>query len=86
MVSAGSNNPSRVNVGGLLLTPGQTYGIYVDLESFTPTFMLYTNGGPATFANSDLTLITNTGQGSPAFTIFQSFFPRQWNGTVRYLK
>jgi hypothetical protein len=85
VVSAGPDNPSPVNVGGLTLSPGQVYGIYVDLQSYPSTSLRYTNGGPTTFSNADLSLTTFHGKGNPAFT-GNSFFPRQWNGTVRYLK
>jgi hypothetical protein len=85
VVSAGLNNPSSVNVGGLTLTPGQVYGIYVDVQSYPSASMQYTNGGPTTFSNADLTLTTYHGKGNPAFT-GADFFPRQWNGTVHYVK
>jgi hypothetical protein len=74
-----------VNVGGLTLAAGQVYGIYVDLQSYPSANLQYTNGGPTTFSNADLSLTTFHGKGNPAFT-GTSFFPRQWNGTVRYLK
>jgi len=45
--------------------------------------MLYTNGGPTFFADAFLTLTTDVGKGTPAFT-GSSFFFRQWNGTVLY--
>jgi hypothetical protein len=86
VVSAGADNPTPVPIGGLDLVPGQTYGIYVDLESYSGsggTTIRYTNGGPTTFSNADLSLTTYHGKGNPAFT-GPSFFPRQWNGTVYY--
>ncbi len=84
VVNAGIDLPSYVDVGGLVLSPGQVYGFYVDLSSWLTslTSMLYTNGGPTAFSNADMTLTTNTGQAAPAFS--GSFFPRQWNGTVYY--
>jgi hypothetical protein len=85
VVSSGANNPSSVNVGGLTLTPGQVYGIYVDLQSYPSTSLRYTNGGPTVFSNADLSLTTLHGKGNPAFT-GTNFFPRQWNGTVYYVK
>ena len=85
VVAAGANNPSSVNVGGLSLTPGQVYGIYVDLQSYPSSSLMYTNGGPAVFSNADLSLTTFHGKGNPAFT-GADFFPRQWNGTVHYLR
>lgn len=84
VVSAGADNPSPVNISGPVFLPGQTYGIYVDLESFNGnTAMLYTNGGPSNFSNADLSLTTFTGRGDPAFTGGE-FRPRIWNGTIYY--
>ena len=85
VVVAGLDQPSHVDVGGLALTPGQTYGIYVDLESYPTSadgVIAYTNGGPTVYSNTELSLTTNTGQASPAFS--GSFTPRAWNGTVYY--
>lgn len=85
VTSAGGNNPTPVPIGGLTLIPGQTYGIYVDLQSFVGGTgqLRYTDGGPRTFSNADLSLTTYHGKGAPAFTGLD-FFPRQWNGTVYY--
>jgi hypothetical protein len=80
---AGSDIPTPVAIGGLTINPGELYGFYVDLTSYPGASLLYTNGGPTTFTNADISLTTNTGQGDPAFT-GSSFFPRQWNGTVYY--
>jgi hypothetical protein len=85
VVSSGTNSPSTVNVGGLTLNPGTIYGFYVDVESYPSASMLYTNGGPAVFSNGDLSLTTYHGKGNPAFS-GGTFFPRQWNGTVHYVK
>ncbi|NKI33586.1 hypothetical protein HFP89_00215 [Wenzhouxiangella sp. XN79A] len=84
VLSQGADVPTPVDVGGLVIQPGETYGFYVDLASYDGTdLILYTNGGPQTFSNGELTLTSNTGQGDPAFT-GGSFFPRIWNGTVLY--
>jgi uncharacterized repeat protein (TIGR01451 family) len=80
---AGLSLPTPVPIGGLVLTAGNTYGIYVDVQSYPSTSIQYTNGGPTTFSNADLELTTYYGKGNPAFT-GASFFPRQWNGTVYY--
>lgn len=79
----GQDVPTFVNIGGLALTPGNTYGFYVDLQSYPSTSMRYTNGGPNTYSNADLSITTQFGKGDPAFT-GGSFFPRQWNGTIYY--
>lgn len=85
VVGAGLDAASSVSVGGLTLTPGIVYGFYVDLESYPSNSLRYTNGGPATFTNGDLSLTTYHGKGNPVFT-GTSFLPRQWNGTVHYVK
>lgn len=98
VVSTGQDAPAFVDVGGLDLDAGQVYGIYVDMASYTrggddgdgfddggnrgATSLRYTNGGPNVYANADLSLTTNSGQGSPPFGAI--FFPRQWNGTIYY--
>jgi hypothetical protein len=81
--------PTHVSIGGLSMTAGQTYGIYLDVQNHggfgTGDFLSlnYTNGGPSDYSNADLVLTTFHGKGAPAFT-GPSFFPRQWNGTVYY--
>jgi hypothetical protein len=81
----GINIPTPVAIGGLTIQPGQLRGFYVDLTSYTAgvSSLYYTNGGPTTFTNTELSLTTYHGKGNPAFT-GASFFPRQWNGTVHY--
>lgn len=99
VISNGLDVPTPVDVGGLMMTAGQTYGIYVDLEtqgSLAPSagfvsadagdlggsVIAYTNGGPTDYTDGVMTITTNTGQGTPAFT--SVFFPREWNGTINY--
>ena len=83
VISAGADNPSPVDVGGLTMTPGQVYGIYVNVASYPSAGMRYTNGGPTVYSNADLQLTTYFGKGNPAFT-GRTFSPRRWNGTVYY--
>jgi hypothetical protein len=81
---AGTNSPTHVDVGGLNLDAGQTYGFYIDVQSYPSSSMLYTNaGGPVDFSNADFTITTFYGKGNPAFT-GETFVFRQWNGTVHY--
>ena len=83
VIPNGPNIPTPVAIGDLTLDAGKTYGFYVDTESYPSASLMYTNGGPTSFSNDDLTLTTYYGKGNPAFT-GSSFFPRQWNGTVYY--
>ena len=86
VVSQGANIATHVPIGGLSVTAGQTYGIYVDLQNRGGGLdMLYTNGGPTGYSNADLALTTFYGKGSPAFT-GSTFTYRQWNGKVYYSK
>lgn len=83
VISQGLDVPTPVDVGGLVIQPGEVYGFYVDMSTYDGTDVIaYTNGGPQTFTNGELTLTSNSGQGDPAFT--SVFFPRIWNGTVLY--
>ena len=82
VVSRGQGTGTPVPVGGLHLAAGQTYGLYVDVQNYPAAAMLYTNGSN-TYSNTDLSLTTLYGKGSPAFG-GQTFSPRQWNGTIHY--
>ncbi len=82
VISSGADNPSHVDIGGIVLQPGVTYGFYIDFTSYIDSVMGYTNGGPTVFSDSNLQITTNTGQANPAFT--GSFFPRVVNTTLYY--
>ncbi len=82
VISSGAADPARVKIGGLALTPGQVYGIYVDVETSSTTGGLNYTNGSATYGNADLRFSSNTGQGSPAFVDVYS--PRIWNGNIYY--
>src|SRR5690606_29176089 len=82
--SAGTNNPTPLNVGGLVIPAGETYGIYVTSTDYTSNnfAMNYTNGDNV-FSDAYVTIQTGVGKGNPDFTgtTFQS---RSWNGTIYY--
>ena len=85
---AGTNNPTHVDVGGLMLAAASTYGFYIDVQTYDPlvvsnTILHYGVGGPTDFSNADMIIRTFYGKGDPAFT-GASFFPREWSGTVHY--
>ncbi len=85
VTAQGEGNPTPVPIGGLALNAGQTYGIYVDLQSYVSgesPVMLYTNGSNH-YSNSELSLTTFYGKGDPAFE-GPTFIPRSWNGTIYY--
>ena len=69
--------PTPVNVGGLMLVPGQTYGLYIEGGP-----MVFNVFGPTTFANADMSLTTDV---ASVFTPFAN--PQvgiEWDGTVYY--
>jgi hypothetical protein len=80
VASQGDNVPTHIAIGGLALSAGQTYGIYIDTGPSSG--VRYTNGR-TTYSNADLTLNTWFGKGRPAFT-GGTFDPRIFNGTVYY--
>lgn len=91
-MSAGQDLPTKVNIGGLVMNPGQVYGMYVFLTDYTVNpppagvaSMRYTNIPPAQtlYENDDLKLTGGVGKGSPPFT-GSTFANRMWNGTVYY--
>ncbi len=79
VVGSGAGQPTRIPVGGITLQAGQTYGIYIMLQSSN---MDYTTGS-ATFANTDATMVTGAG----LCALFASVNAgRIFNGTVYYTK
>ena len=82
VASQGASVPTHIAIGGLAVSAGQTYGIYIDTGPSSG--VQYTNGR-STYSNSDLTLNTWFGKGRPAFT-GGTFDPRIFNGTVYYTK
>jgi len=85
VVPAGADNPTHVNVGGLMIGAGETYGMIITAQeavSGTGGFM-YTNGGPNTYTNANMEIVTYRGlsEGFPPASVFTY---RAWNGTVHY--
>ncbi len=85
-ISAGANQPTIVPIGGLVLQPGETKGIYFVLSSYniSTNSLRYTNGNN-TYNNGDLKLDAGIGKANPNFT-GTNFTSRTWNGTIRYNK
>lgn len=80
--SAGTNVPTPVNVGGLTINPGQSYGLYLTATNYPVGTMLYTNGANVV-SNTEVQLTLGAGKGNPDFT-GSTFTPRSWNGTIYY--
>jgi hypothetical protein len=81
--SAGQDLPTFIDMSGngMTFVGGQSYGMYVDLTSYSTQSIRYTNG-LNTYSNADLSLTTNAGKGS-GFS-GSTFSPREWNGTIYY--
>jgi len=82
VTGAGSNLPTQVNVGGLTIPAGQTYGFYVTVSDYPSLTMNYTNGDNV-FSDANITIATGVGKGNPDFT-GSTFASRSWNGTIYY--
>ena len=75
---------------GVVFSGGQTYGLYIDITSYSSgTSINYTNGnlqgnasGNDEWSNADLTITANAGKGQ-GFT-GSTFYPRNWNGCIYY--
>ncbi|MCD4774712.1 MAG: hypothetical protein K8S15_01510 [Candidatus Aegiribacteria sp.] len=81
VIPAGSNLPTHVDVGGLYMDTGDTVGLcIISSESNVE----YTNGGPNTYTNADMSITTLRGlsDGWPPSSVFAY---RVWNGTVHYI-
>jgi hypothetical protein len=79
VTGAGAGNPTLVPIGGIPMTAGQTYGIYMMLASANIDYTTAT----ASYANTEVTI--NTGAGlCAAFSSVNA--GRSWNGEVYYTK
>ena len=84
VTSAGTNNPTFVDIADFGLAASSVTGFYVTNSDFISNAirMSYTNGNN-TYSNSDIQLNLGIGKGNPDFT-GSTFSPRTWNGTVYY--
>ena len=78
VTGAGLGKPTAVNIGGLTIPSGETYGIYV---TRTDVGWLNYTIGANTYSNSAITIDTGTGNSFPFSTVYT---PRTWNGTIYY--
>ena len=73
---------THVDIGGLILYPGETIGIYFTEINVAPTSIARTAGPLGVFENDDLIF---EDRGAAIFYPFASVFtPRVWNGTIHY--
>lgn len=90
--SAGADLPSFIDMAGngVQFVGGQTYGIYVDITSYSSgTSVNYTNGatqgttsGNDEWSNADLKIVANCGKAIGHAS--STFYPRNWNGCIYY--
>jgi len=85
VVPQGIDVPTHIDVGGLYVSAGETIGVIITAQEAVSGVggFHYTNGGPTTFSNADVEVITYCGLGSgwPPSGLYHY---RQWNGTVHY--
>ena len=91
-ISAGANLPSFIDMAGngVQFVGGETYGIYVDITSYSAgTSMNYTNGdtqgtssGNDEWSNAELKIVANCGKAIGHAS--STFYPRNWNGCIYY--
>ncbi len=77
----GTGVAAYVNIGGLTIKSGETYGIYITDIGGTTGLINYTNGSE-TFDNGEIRIQTGVGKSYP---FGATFSPRTWNGTVYYV-
>jgi len=81
VVGAGPGAPTHVDVGPFAMTSGQLVGVIARCHEYS--CFNYTNGGPNTYSNAEMSLTTYRGlaDGWPPSSLFSY---RAWNGTVHY--
>ncbi len=78
---AGVDLPTHIDLGGIQLSSGQLIGVIARVQEYSA--FNYTNGGPNTYSNADMSITTYSGlsDGWPPSSLFNY---RAWNGTVHY--
>ena len=76
---SGSGVAAFVDIGGLTIESGETYGIYITDEAVSGS-MLYTDGSES-FDNGEILIQTGLGIEYP---FGPTYSPRTWNGSVYY--
>lgn len=82
VTSQGVDNPTYVDIGGLEIKVGETYGMYVTVSDYPSVSMAYSTGNISSQAQ-DLTILAGVGKGSPDFVDF-TIEDRWWNGNIYY--
>ena len=75
-------HPTHLDIGGLMIQPGETIGIYLTTTDSTSSGdRIAYNDGLLTYSNQDLIFEGGTGK---RYSFSTSYYPRAWNGTVYY--
>ena len=84
VTTAGQNVPTHMNLAtnGVTFLQGQTYGLYVYVDSVSGASIQYTSGSN-TYENADIRLNSNCANSNPPFT-GGKIAQRIWNGTIYY--
>ena len=84
VTSAGAGSPTSLNIGDIVLHPGQRYGFYITVTDYATSgvSICYSNGDN-TYSDGNLTITAGLGKAEPAF-IGNSISQRTWNGTIYY--
>jgi LPXTG-motif cell wall-anchored protein len=85
VTAMGKNNITHLPVGGIRLTAGKTYGIYMFAtdSDMVPRFRYTLAETEPAYADANLRLWGGAGQYAPPFE-GSLYTPRIWNGTVYY--
>jgi hypothetical protein len=73
--------PIPTPIGGLLINPGQSFGIYFTSNRTLSTQSIAYTNGQNQYVNSEVQLDAGVGKSYP---FGATFSPRTWNGTVYY--
>jgi hypothetical protein len=73
--------PIHAPIGGLLINPGESYGIYFTRNSTLSTQSIAYTNGQNQYTNNEVQLDAGVGKSYP---FGSTFSPRTWNGTVYY--
>lgn len=78
---ADPNIPVAVPISGWAMNPGDTLGVYIQMQNSASRLAYRNPGSPTTRATPELTMITGSGA---SFNFGGNYYPRDWNGTVYY--
>lgn len=79
------NTPTPLSLPTPVALPAGSYGVALYVTGLGPTYTGTSSSGPrATFANSDITLVTGMVKSTKFLSTGSTFTPRTWNGSIVY--